>query len=201
MRAAVLVPVKAFRHAKARLAGVLDPADRERLARWTAERVVVAAAPLPVHVVCDDREVAGWAEECGATVIWRPGVGLNAAVDHGLAALRSAGITHAVVAHSDLPLACDLGALAHANSAVLVPDARLDGTNVLAIPLHHPFRAAYGSGSFERHRARLRAAGVSVAVRADPLLALDIDTIDDLRHPSLQEVLPEWLRTSLANHV
>ena len=63
--AVVLLPVKAFGEAKARLAGVLDPAQRARLARWTAERVVAAAGELPVYVVCDDDEVAEWATAHG----------------------------------------------------------------------------------------------------------------------------------------
>ena len=50
VNAVVLVPVKAFTDAKARLAAVLDEADRERLARWTSERVLAAAGELPTYV-------------------------------------------------------------------------------------------------------------------------------------------------------
>lgn len=199
-RAAVLVPVKSFRQAKARLARVLSPAQREQLARWSAERVLRAAAPLPVYVVCDDTDVAEWSSARGAEVVWRPGVGLNAAVDLGLAELAQRGHTDAVVAHSDLPLAHDLPAVLAPDRVVLIPDARNDGTNVVATPLRFGFRAAYGVGSFERHLHALRQAGVPVDVRADPLLAIDIDTADDLSHPLVQEVLPEWLRTNPANH-
>ena len=79
VNAVVLVPVKAFADAKARLASVLDDADRQRLARWTSARVLAAAGELPTFVACDDEEVASWAGEHGATVLWHPGVGLNAA--------------------------------------------------------------------------------------------------------------------------
>ena len=34
--------------------GVLAPAERQRLARWTASRVIAAAGEAPVFVVCDD---------------------------------------------------------------------------------------------------------------------------------------------------
>ncbi len=70
--AAVVVPVKAFGEAKVRLAGALDPGERARLARHMAEIVLLAAAPLPVVVVCDDDERAGLgralgrADACGA---------------------------------------------------------------------------------------------------------------------------------------
>ena len=43
------------------------------------------------------------------------------------------------------------------------------------------------------------AAGLPVAVRRDPLLAIDIDTPSDLAHPLVQEVLPAWLPTNPAN--
>jgi hypothetical protein len=36
-------------------------------------------------------------------------------------------------------------------------------------------------------------------VRADPYLALDLDTAHDLAHPLISEVLPKWLPTILAN--
>ena len=62
---AVLVPVKAFAQAKIRLAPALDAAQRSQLARAMAERVLAAAHPLPVAVVCDDVEVARWAARQG----------------------------------------------------------------------------------------------------------------------------------------
>ena len=46
---------------------------RDGRPRWCA-----AAGRLPVAVVCDDDEVAAWAARAGATVLWRPGRGLNA---------------------------------------------------------------------------------------------------------------------------
>jgi len=66
--------VKSFRAAKLRLATVLDARAREALARELASRVIAAAAPVPVLVVCDDEEVATWAAERGARVAWTPGL-------------------------------------------------------------------------------------------------------------------------------
>ena len=48
-----------------------------------AAQVVAACVPLPVAVVCDDQDVAQWASELGATVMWEPGQGLNGAVRAG----------------------------------------------------------------------------------------------------------------------
>jgi 2-phospho-L-lactate/phosphoenolpyruvate guanylyltransferase len=80
-----------------------------------------------------------------------------------------------------------------------VPDRRGDGTNVIALPTDMPFQFAYGAGSFQRHLRSAVAAGLSVRVRRDPLLAIDIDTPSDLAHPLVQEVLPTWLQTNPAN--
>ena len=195
----MLVPIKAFGDAKARLAAVLGDADRERLARWTAARVLAAAGELPTYVACDDEQVAAWAGEHGATILWHPGVGLNAAVNDSVAQLRDAGVTNVVVAHGDLPRAHSLAALAAPNTVTLVPDRHGDGTNVIALPTDVSFRFAYGPGSFRRHLAAAIHAGHSVRVRRDPLLAADIDTPADLTHPLVQEVLPAWLQTNLAS--
>jgi 2-phospho-L-lactate guanylyltransferase len=195
----VLVPVKSFADAKARLAPVLSPAHRERLARWTAERVLAAAGELPVYVACDDTEVAEWARAHGATVLWRPGVGLNAAVNTSIAELRRRGVAHVVVAHGDLPRARSLSSMIVPGTLLLVPDARGDGTNVAALPAAMPFEFAYGPASFTRHLRHAVAAGLPVGVRRDPFLSLDIDTPSDLAHPLVQEVLPSWMPTNPGN--
>jgi 2-phospho-L-lactate guanylyltransferase len=199
VNAVVLVPVKAFTDAKARLATVLGGVERERLARWTSARVLAAAGELPTYVACDDEQVAAWATEHGASILWHPGVGLNAAVNNSVAELRDAGVSNVVVAHGDLPRAHSLAALAEPDTLTLVPDRRGDGTNVIAVPTAMPFRFSYGPGSFQRHLAAAIAARLSVRVRRDPLLALDIDTPSDLAHPLVQEVLPTWLQTNPAN--
>lgn len=201
--AAVLVPVKSFDAAKARLASVLGPVDRAALARWCAGRVVAAAAPLEVAVVCDDDEVAAWAIGQGATVVWAAGLGLDAAVGHGLEQLRSGGDRAVIVAHGDLPLARGLVDLVVADTLTLVPDHADDGTNVVVIPAGVSFRFSYGRRSFARHLQTALGVGCAVAVRRDPLLALDLDTPTDLVHPLVrplvQEVLTTWLPTTRVN--
>lgn len=195
----MLVPVKAFADAKARLSPVLSPTERERLARWSAERVVAAAGEAPVYVACDDDSVAQWATDHGASVLWHPGVGLNAAVANSVTDLRALGVQHVVVAHGDLPRAAQLASVAQKDTITLVPDGVGDGTNVLALPTSVQFQFAYGAGSFQRHLAHAFTIGVAVAVRRDSLLCLDIDVPADLTHPLVQEVLPPWLQMNLAN--
>lgn len=178
----MLVPVKAFADAKARLAPALAADERAALARTMAEQVVSAAAPLPVYVACDDDAVATWARSMGATVEWTPGSGLNGAVQQGFASLVAAGFDLVVVAHADLPHASGLARLtAHPDEVSIVPDRRDDGTNVLAVPAAaRSFEFAYGHGSFVRHVGEAERCGLRVRVVRLPELQWDVDTPDDL---------------------
>jgi 2-phospho-L-lactate guanylyltransferase len=182
--AAVVVPVKAFTAAKVRLAGALDPPERAELARRMAEVVLAAAHPLSAVVVCDDDEVRAWAERAGARVVWCPGRGLNGAVADGVATLRADGVAMAIVAHADLPLATRLDWVVEFPGVTLVPDRRLAGTNVLAVPTEAGFRFAYGPGSFARHRAAAQACGLPVRIVRDDRLAWDVDLPADLAWPT-----------------
>lgn len=194
-----MVPVKRFAAAKGRLAHVLGADDRARLARWVATGVVKALDGIDVVVACDDEGVRDWAAEVGAEVVWGPGLGLNGAIDDGVATIAARRYDHVLVTHADIPRPASLAAVARAGTITLVPDRDRDGTNVMSFPVSRPITAAYGGGSFSRHLASARASGAPVEIRRDPDLSLDIDTPDDLAHPLINEVLPTWLRTSLAN--
>jgi 2-phospho-L-lactate/phosphoenolpyruvate guanylyltransferase len=177
---AVLVPVKAFRDAKVRLAAALDPPARAALARRLGAGVLAAARPLPVAVVCDDDEVAAWASAQGALVIAAPGRGLNPAVAFGVEHLATLGAERVIVAHADLPLASELAWVARFGGVTLVPDQHDDGTNVLCLPARAGFQFSYGPGSFARHRAEALRLGCSVWVVRDRLLTHDVDVPEDL---------------------
>ena len=126
-----------------------------------------ACVPLPIAVVCDDEDVARWAADVGATVMWEPGQGLNGAVRAGVDRLARAGTRWVTVAHGDLPRAHRLGVLAPFDGITLVPDRRDDGTNVLRLPAGSDFCFAYGArllsrppgGSHEARAPSARAAG------------------------------------------
>lgn len=177
---AVLVPVKAFRLAKIRLAKVLDDDTREKLARELAEIVVAAAHGTPVYVVCDDGQVADWAPTRGATVLYAPGLGLSAAVETGVAHLAAQGFSLAVVAHADLPFVTDLSEFGSRKEVTLAPDSRRDGTNVAAVPTGAGFHFSYGPGSFQRHRREAERLGLGCTIVEDWRLSSDIDLPEDL---------------------
>ncbi|HXW39191.1 MAG TPA: 2-phospho-L-lactate guanylyltransferase, partial [Acidimicrobiales bacterium] len=177
---AVLVPVKAFGDAKGRLGSALGPAARIELARAMADRVLDAAVPLPVAVVCDDTQVAAWARRRRALVIWEPGRGLNGAVEAGVDHLTAAGVVHVTVAHADLPRAADLAQVGSDPGITLVPDRHGNGTNVIALPTGVGFRFSYGPGSFARHQIEAERLGVGVRILHRPDLAWDVDEPDDV---------------------
>ena len=183
MPVVVVVPVKAFADAKARLAPVLDPHERARLARRLADTVVAAAAPLPVVVTCDHDDVRQWALDMGHEVDWTPGLGLNGAVNATVERLATRGIPRVIVAHADLPFARNLARLADGPAVTLVPDRHEDGTNVMSVPTDAGWTFRYGPGSFALHREEAARLGLEVRVLRDRALAWDIDHPEDLDAP------------------
>jgi 2-phospho-L-lactate guanylyltransferase len=177
---AVLIPVKAFDQAKRRLHLALSEPERADLSRAMADRVVAAAHPHPVAVVCDDNEVAEWARSRGALVIWEPGRGLNGAVEAGVHHLASLSVSQVTVAHADLPRASDLAEVGDVPGVTLVPDRYGNGTNVLALPTDAGFQFSYGPGSFARHRAEAERLGLPVRILDRPDLAWDVDVPADV---------------------
>jgi 2-phospho-L-lactate/phosphoenolpyruvate guanylyltransferase len=180
----VLIPVKAFDRAKARLAPALDEHRRADLARIMASRVVRAAHDLPVTIACDDDGVAEWAGTVGAAVVWTRGLDLNGAVTAGVDELTRLGAARVMIAHADLPDAADLRpALPVDPSSTIVsavPDQTDDGTNVLTVPTGAGFVFAYGPGSFAKHRAEAARLGLDFDARRLADLVRDVDEPHDL---------------------
>jgi len=177
---AVLLPVKAFTEAKLRLAPALDARQRRALARSMATQVLRAAGRLPVAVVCDDTEVAAWARDHHALVVWEPERGLNRAVEAGVDRLATEAARRVVVAHADLADARDLAWVGAFAGVTIVPDRRDDGTNVVCVPVRTGFTFSYGPGSFARHGAEARRLGLALRVVREPRLGRDVDLPSDL---------------------
>ena len=186
---AVLIPVKAFSDAKARLSDALAPSARAALAQSMAENVVAAAGDLDVWIVCDNTEVAAWATRVGANVLWKPERGLNGAVNEGVADLAHLDIDVVIVAHADLPHATNLEWLANGDGdgVTLVPDRHGDGTNVIVLPTDSGFVFSYGPSSFSRHHAEAERLGLPLRVIHDERLAWDVDRPEDLIAPVWSE--------------
>ena len=182
--AGVVIPIRAFRSGKARLADALDADQRAELALAMAERVVAAAGDLPVVVVTADPEARDWAGTAGLEVVVDPGAGLDGAATAGVSRHRELGRRRVVVVHADLPRARPGALTRFATIApgivALVPCHRDDGTPVLSVPTTADFPFAYGLGSARRHAAIARSLGLATLVVRDPDLGYDVDVPADL---------------------
>jgi len=183
MTAAVVVPIRSFEAGKSRLGAHLDPAGRAALLQAMAENVVAAAGAMPVAVVSGARDVRRWAAALGLTLLDDPGT-LDLAAAAGLRWAAARGFDRVVIAHADLPLATALAPMAADGRRPVVsavPCHRDDGTPVLSLPTAaEGFAFAYGPGSFRRHAAAARAAGLAFRVRRDVRLGRDVDAPEDL---------------------
>lgn len=188
----VVVPIRAFTDGMARLAAVLTPAERAALGRDLATRVVTAAVGYPTVIVSSAPEVLEWAAEHDLATIADPG-SLDGAASTGVAWCADRGLTRAIVLHADLPriAAPSLATLARDGAAAVVaiaPCRRGDGTPAISVPTAEPFAFAYGPGSYRRHTAAARAAGLGVRAVRDPDLAADLDLPEDLEAEGLAPI-------------
>ena len=179
----MVLPIKGFSDAKARLEPVLSAENRASLAAFTAGGILEAAEGVDTFVVCDNDEVAQWARERGAMVVRQLKPGLNNAVAHGVDTAQYKR-DWVLVAHSDLPFPEALLSIIDftlvTSTVTIVPDRHEDGTNVLIIPAGRNFTFHYGLGSFAAHQHEAARLGLPVRIVRHEQLGLDIDTPDDL---------------------
>lgn len=180
-----IVPMKPLGRAKLRLAGLLVPEQRRALSLAMLADVVVAAQGFDaVWVLNSDQDAADVARAAGAEPRPdpTPDGGLNASLNAATADAVSAGATGILIVSADLPAvsAETLGAL-RGPGVALAPDRGGSGTNALWRTPPDVIPTTYGPGSRAIHEQLAVAAAVPFRLAADPLLALDVDTPDDLR--------------------
>jgi 2-phospho-L-lactate guanylyltransferase len=184
----IIVPHRGLEAAKTRLAPVLDPAEREALARALLARVlgVARSASDDVVVISPSAALAPIVEDAGARLAVQRGLGLNAGLEQARAEALADGAPALLVLHGDLPnlsladVEVLAGAIPEAGGVAIAPDRAGTGTNGLAQAPADAIPFAFGSGSFARHREAAAAAGLEVAVVERPGLAFDLDTPADL---------------------
>ncbi|MFI8221058.1 2-phospho-L-lactate guanylyltransferase [Streptomyces sp. NPDC085932] len=189
MQWTLVVPLKPLAQAKSRLADTADDGLRPDLALAFAQDTVAAVLACPavrdVAVVTDDTRAGRALAALGAAIVAdEPGGGLNAALAHAAAAVRSARPGGPVAAlNADLPalrpreLSRVLDAAAEFPRAFL-PDAAAIGTTLLAATPGRALHPAFGADSRARHRA---SGAVELSLTAVDSVRQDVDTGDDLR--------------------
>jgi 2-phospho-L-lactate guanylyltransferase len=186
-----VLPVKSFGRAKSRLQSVLSAPVRAAFARGLFEHVLGVLQQTPglggVLVLTDDDDVAALAERHGAPVLRdQPGERLAAIIDRGLVHVGQAGAAGALVCMADLPRlsSADLAeviASLRQHPVVIAPDARRQGTNLLALAPPTRFATCFGhEDSFPQHLGRAQTQGSAVHVLQTPGLCFDVDEPADL---------------------
>ena len=174
--------------AKTRLAAVIDPDARSRLAIAMLEDVLAAAADVPfaAHIVATESErVREIARGVGYGTLDVALSDMNGAATEALHAAAARGAARAVVLAADLPLLAaddltELLAAADEADIVIAPDRRRRGTNALVLAPPLVISSSFGAESYRRHRAAGRRAGARVVDVLRPGLAHDVDGPDDL---------------------
>jgi 2-phospho-L-lactate/phosphoenolpyruvate guanylyltransferase len=188
MRTIAILPVKSFTAAKQRLAGLLGAGSRQALAQAMFSDVLTTLRHVPgldaIAVITADRvaESAALGERVQVLRDTEQ-AGQSEAALIGIRYAQAAGYERALLVPGDTPLldAGDVVELLGLEASVaIVPDRHGTGTNALLISPPDAIAPSFGPGSFERHVAAARAAGVEYTVERVPGLMLDIDTPEDL---------------------
>ncbi|MFT4046399.1 MAG: 2-phospho-L-lactate guanylyltransferase [Solimonas sp.] len=186
-----VLAVKSPAHAKSRLAGVLNAAQRERLHYALAERAIRALRATrgidAVFVATASEDIARFARALGAEPLRQAGEhGTAAAFAAAAQALRARDLPALLMLAADLPLISPealarlVAAAPAAPRVLVVPDRHRSGTNALLCAPPQAIAPCFGPDSFRRHLAAAEAAGLPARVLDDAALALDLDTPDDL---------------------
>jgi 2-phospho-L-lactate guanylyltransferase len=186
-----VVPVKDLQHAKQRLAGLLDAAERRALFAAMLEDVLGALAASEhlagILVVTRDVQARNLAARYGARVLAEPkNRGHTAASTLGAATLAQEGAAGMLQLPADLPLVtpADIGAVLQAHgqapSITLAPSRDRLGSNAVACSPPDLLPLRFGDDSFYPHLERARALGIEPQIVERQGLALDVDTPADL---------------------
>ncbi|MFR0356993.1 2-phospho-L-lactate guanylyltransferase [Streptomyces sediminimaris] len=189
MQWTLVIPLKPLTRAKSRLADTAAGALRPSLALAFAQDTVAAALACPavrdVAVVTDDSLAGRELSALGARIVPdEPRGGLNAALAHGVAAVRTGHPSGPVAAlNADLPALRPRELLRVLDAAAEFPraflaDAAAIGTTLLAAAPAQELRPSFGSDSRARHRA---SGAVELLLDAVDSVRQDVDTGTDLR--------------------
>jgi 2-phospho-L-lactate guanylyltransferase len=189
---ALLLPIKDLRHAKQRLALLLNPEERFALAQAmladttravrgvrSADKIFVVTNYIPaMHVA----EANGW-----QLLREEQQISESVSVDAASRLCAERGVTSLLRLPLDVPLvqASDIDALLEIDCAapalVIVPSRDGTGTNAILRTPPALFPSHFGVGSFAKHCGEAERAGALIVVRRNERLEMDVDDEADLR--------------------
>jgi 2-phospho-L-lactate guanylyltransferase len=189
MRTVILVPVKDPARAKARMAPVLTPEDRCRLASAMFEDLIRILKPLsdPVVLVTDSENAAKIGRKLGWRVLWETvQITESASVDEASRQLAHEGTGAVLRLPADIPLAQsqDIQQVLDVRpgkwSAVLVPSWDCTGTNAILRAPPNLFPSRFGQNSFVLHTQESLRVQARLEVLENSGIALDLDDPGDI---------------------
>ena len=185
-----IVPVKPLKNAKSRLSAVLSAEQRYQLAGAMFRHVLSVVTTVPevsgVLVISRDTKALAIAREMGAKTIQESAISdLNPALMRATMIVKSWRVDGVLILPADLPFvqADDIQALIGLRkdrSIVIATDHNGDGTNALLVCPPGLMQIDYGPGSYQRHIASAKGAGIEVITYHSERLASDIDVPGDL---------------------
>jgi 2-phospho-L-lactate guanylyltransferase len=191
-----IIPVKPLRQAKSRLARALKPSTRAALVRAIFSRTLDVITQVDriagTIVVSRDLTIMELARQRSNVIaLAEAESGLNSAITQGAAwtcahGAGAHGGQAVIVIPVDLPFitAADLDALldlaTDPRCLVIAPDRHDDGTNLMLVRPPDAVQFAYGSASFNAHRAQAAERGLQVHIYRSATSGLDLDVPDDL---------------------
>jgi 2-phospho-L-lactate guanylyltransferase len=185
-----IVPVKPLRRGKSRLSAVLSEDERSQLNHQLFVHTIAVLKQVPaitdILVVSRDSDVLTEARELQVRTVTENGAPeLNNALRRASLFSKSFSTEGILIVPADLPLMTPkdvtgfLGQCGHSPTAVIAPDRRRQGTNLLFTNPADLLVFSYGQESFERHINLARQKGARVEIVENERIARDLDVPED----------------------
>jgi 2-phospho-L-lactate guanylyltransferase len=191
MSICVVIPVKPLVEAKMRMASILTATERANLTICMLEDMLFSMAQSKVcdtiFVVSRDQKVLQEAIRFGSRTIKEKGEGLNSAISQTMEFCVSNCYEAILILLADIPLITPrdvdtlIEMICEEPVTVMAPSRREDGTNALLQKPPNIFPTKYGKNSFNIHKQMATASGAQLKIFRSPTIALDIDTVEDLK--------------------
>ena len=185
-----IVPVKPLRRGKSRLSEILSEEERsqlnQKLFKNTIKVLNQVDAISDILVVSRDSDVLTEAREMDVRTVTENGTPeLNNALRRASLFSKAFSTEGVLIVPADLPLLTPedvsgfLADRVQPPMAVIAPDRRRQGTNMLLIDPADLLTFSFGQDSFNKHCELARSKGAQVIVHENAHIALDLDIPED----------------------
>jgi 2-phospho-L-lactate guanylyltransferase len=196
-----IVPVKPLRRGKSRLSEILSEKERYQLNHYLFTHTIKVLKEVSlisdILVVSRDSDVLTESRELDVRTVTENGTPeLNNALRRASVFSMALSTEGVLIVPADLPLltADDvrkfLSVRTPAPSAVISPDRRRDGTNMLFLDPADLITFSYGDASFNRHCSLVKEKGADLVIYENERIALDLDIPEDYAILKADAALP-----------